>query len=53
MLNHEEKHSERITKLRPFMDKYISEGINHPSEKDDREKFEKNNLRIFLNVFYP
>ena len=35
------------------MDKYISEGINYPSEKDDWEKFEKNNLTIFLNVFYP
>ena len=36
-LNHEEieKHDERITKIKPFINKYKWEGINFPSEKDD------------------
>ena len=36
-LHHEEigKHSERITKIKPFINKYKWEGINFPSEKDD------------------
>ena len=35
-LNHEEigKHSEGITKIKPFINKYSWEGINVPSEKD-------------------
>ena len=35
MLKHEEigKHSERITKIKPFINKYNWEGINFPSEK--------------------
>ena len=50
-LSHEElwKHSERMTKIKRFIDKYDSEGINCPSEKENREKFEKNNLTIALN----
>ena len=34
-LNHEEKgkHSERITKIKPFINKYNWEGIHFPSEK--------------------
>ena len=53
-LNHEElwKHSERITKIERFIDKYDSEGINCPSEKENREMFEKNNLTIALKVLY-
>ena len=35
------KNSERITKIKPFMDKYNWEGINYPSEKDDCKKFDK------------
>ena len=36
VLNHEEtgKHTERITKLKPFINKYKWEGINFPSEND-------------------
>ena len=36
-LNHEEtgKNPERITKIKPFINKHKSEGINFPSEKDD------------------
>ena len=52
MLNNEEigKHSGKITKIKPFINKYIWEGINFPPEKDDWKKFEKNNLTIVLNV---
>ena len=46
------KHAERITKIDPFINKYKWEGINFPSEKDDWEKIEKNNIAIVLNVLY-
>ena len=53
-LNHEKtrKHPERITRIKPFINKYKEEGINYPSEKDDWKKFEKNNLTIARNVLY-
>ena len=39
-LNYEEigKHAKKNTKIKPFINKYNREGINYPSEKDDREK---------------
>ena len=54
MFNHEEigKNPERITKTKPFVDKYRWEEINFPSEKDDWKKIEKNNVAIALNVLY-
>ena len=53
-LNHEEtgKHGERITKIKPFINKYKWEEINFPSGKDGWKKFEKNNVTIALNVLY-
>ena len=53
-LNHEEigKHAERITKVKPFTNKYKWKGINFPSEKDDWKIFEKNNVAISVNVLY-
>ena len=50
MLNHEEieKNLERITKIKPFINKCKLEGINFLSEKDDWKKFEKNNVTITL-----
>ena len=49
-LNQEEmgKSPERITKIKPFINKYKKEGINFPSEKDDWKEFEKNNVKIAL-----
>ena len=35
-----------------MINKYNWEGINFSSEKDDWEKFEKNNVTIALNVLY-
>ena len=54
MLNHEEikKDWERITKIKPFINKYNWKGINFPSEKDDWKKIKKNNVTIALNVLY-
>ena len=46
------KDSQRITKIRPFVNKYNWEGINFSSEKDDWKKIEKSNLIIALNVLY-
>ena len=36
----------------PFINKYNWEGINFQWEKDDWEKFEKNNVTNSLNVLY-
>ena len=46
------KHSGKITKIKPFINKYNWEGINFPSEKGDWNKIEKNNWIIALNVLY-
>ena len=52
-LNHEEigKKSQRISKIKLFIDKYNWEGVNYQSRKDYWKTFEKNNLTIALNVF--
>ena len=54
MLNHEKKrkNSERITKIKAFINKYKWEGVNFQSEKDDWKEFEKNNTTISLNSLY-
>ena len=44
------KDPQRITKVKPFINKYNWEGINIPSEKDDWEKNVKSNVKIALNV---
>ena len=51
VLNHKEirKHSERITKIKPLINRYNWERINFSSEKDDQKKFEKNVL-FALNI---
>ena len=46
------KNLQRITKIKPFINKYNSEGINFPSEKHDWKKIEKNNEIIVLNVLF-
>ena len=46
------KNPQRITKIKPFINKYNWEGINFPSEKDDWKKSEQSNLTIALNVSY-
>ena len=51
-LNHEEIKTDpqRIKEIKAFVNKYNWNGINLPSEKNDWEKFEKNNVTIALNV---
>ena len=53
-LNHEEikKYPQRITRTKPFINKYNWQGINFPSEKDDWKKIEKNNVTIAVKVLY-
>ena len=46
------KGSQRITKTKPFINKYNWEGMDFPSEKDDWKKTEKNIPTIPLNVLY-
>ena len=36
----------------PFINKYIYEGINYPSEKYDLKKLENNSLTTALNALY-
>ena len=52
-LNHKEtkKDPQRITEIKPFINKYYWEGVNFPSEKDDLKKFEKNNRTIVSQCF--
>ena len=44
--------NKRITKIKPFINKYNWEGNNFPSVKDDSKKFEKNNVTIALYVLF-
>ena len=46
------KNPQRVTKIKPFINKYNWEGINLPSEEDNWKKFEKNNVTIALNVLH-
>ena len=54
VLNYEKKKKDlqRITKIKPFINKYNWEGINFSSKNDDLKTFEKNNVTIALNVLY-
>ena len=44
------KDTQRLTKIKSYIDKCNWEGINYPQKNDDWKKFEKNNLAIALNV---
>ena len=43
---------QRITKIKPFINKYNRQGINFPLAKNDWKKFQKNSPTIALNVLY-
>ena len=47
-----ETHPERISKLKPYINKYNWEGINFPAGSKEWQKFEKNNNTITLNVLH-
>ena len=45
-------HSERISKIKPFIDRYNWNEIDFPSTGKDWKKFESNNKSIALNILY-
>ena len=47
-----ENHLERISKLKPYINKYNWKGINFPATPKDWKKFELNNKTIALNLLY-
>ena len=53
-LNHKEckKYSQRIAKIKHFINKYNWGGINFSSETDDYKKIEKDIVKIALYFFY-
>ena len=53
-LNYEEieSHPERVSNIKPFVNKYNWEGINYPSKIDEWKTFEKNNPTVALNILY-
>ena len=53
-LNYEQikDHPERISKIKPFIDKYNRTEIDFPSHSKDWKKFESNNKPIALNILY-
>ena len=42
----------KITRIKPFINKYNWEGINFPSDKDGWKTFDKNNVTIATYVLY-
>ena len=53
-LNHEKikKKTERISKIKPFINQYNWSDIDFPSTGTDWKKFESNNKSIALNILY-
>ena len=53
-MNHQniENHPERISNIKPFIDKYNWKGIDFPAGIKDWKKFERNNKTIALNILY-
>ena len=53
-LNYKEvKYSpERVSYLKPFINKYNWDGKNYPSKMDDWKKFQKNSPTIAVNILY-
>ena len=53
-LNHEQikDHQERISKIKPFIEKYDWKEIDFPSQGKDWKKIESNNKSIVLDILY-
>ena len=53
-LNHEKinKHPQRVSKIKPFIDQYNWNEIDFPSTSQDWKKFELNNQPVALNILY-
>ena len=50
--NNIDKHPQRISKIKPFIDNYNWNDINFPTAKKDWNKFELNNKSVALNILY-
>ena len=50
--NNIDKHHQRISKTKPFIDNYNWNDINFPAAKKDWNKFEVNNRNVALNILY-
>ena len=50
--NNIDKHHQRISKIKPFIDNYNWNNINFPTAKNDWNKFELNNKDVALNILY-
>ena len=50
--NYIDKHHQRISKIKPFINNYNWNDINFPAAKKDWNKFEVNNKNVALNVLY-
>ena len=46
------KNTERLTKIKPFIDQYNWKEINFPLHKEDWKNFESNNKSIALNILH-
>ena len=47
-----DKHPQRISRIKPFIDNYNWNDINFPATKKDWNKFEDNNKNVALNILY-
>ena len=47
-----ESHPQRISKLKPYINKYNWEGIDFPAKPKEWKKFERNNKTIALNILF-
>ena len=43
---------ERVSNIKPFINKYNWKEINYPSKIDDWKMFEKNNPTVTFNILY-
>ena len=50
--NNIDKHHQRISIIKPFIDNYNWNDINFPTAKKDWNKFELNNKNVALNILY-
>ena len=51
-INSIDKHHQRISKIKPFIDNYNWNDINFPAAKKDWNKFEAINKNVALNILY-
>ena len=47
-----ELHPERVSNIKPYINKYNWKGINYPSKIDDWRTFKTNNPTVALNILY-